>query len=315
MIEFPLVSVLMPAYNAENFISEAIGSILNQTHSNWELLILNDGSTDKTLKLIKSFSDSRISIINQEQNQGYLESCNRLFDVAKGDFVTFLDADDTCPSNRLELCVNSFKTNPKVDFLTTGFQRKYSTNQSKSTYKDEVDYHRYSTDSDYYPIICCASIFLRQSLLKKVGGYHPFFKEIGSEDYHWLFRLSLAGSGSHLTEILYYYRQHDGQTHNMNQNPLKYFSEDIDKEIRSSIIQDNFDLLQNDVALKSRWQQRLAKNQSELGFRQASSLLNRNEFKNALFASISAIAKELFSFTSWHRFLILVYSITIRWVR
>ena len=315
MTKMPLVSVLMPTYNAEKFISEAIESILNQTHSNWELLVLNDGSTDRTLGLIKSFSDSRIFIIDQEQNIGYLESCNRLFDIAKGDFVTFLDADDTCALDRLKVCVNSFKTNPKLDFLTTGFERRNSANQTKSTHSCQVDYQKYSTDSNYYPIICCASIFMRQSLLKKVGGYHPFFKEIGAEDYHWLFRLSRAGNGDHLTETLYLYRQHNGQTHHLNQNPLKYFSEDIDKEIRSSIIQDNIDLLQNDVTLKSRWQQRLAKNQSELGFRQASSLLNRNQFKKALFKSTSTFIKDLFSFTSWHRFLTQVYSITIRWVR
>jgi glycosyltransferase involved in cell wall biosynthesis len=84
MSELPLVSILMPAFNAEKFIAEAIQSIVQQDHPNWELLILNDASTDGTAEKIASFHDPRINVFEHQENLGYLLSCNELFENAKG---------------------------------------------------------------------------------------------------------------------------------------------------------------------------------------------------------------------------------------
>jgi Glycosyltransferases involved in cell wall biogenesis len=82
-----LVSVVMPAYNAEKYIGEAIQSVLNQTYRNFELIIVDDGSTDKTWEKIQSYNDSRITAIRHQQNKGVAEARNTSLDIAKGKWV------------------------------------------------------------------------------------------------------------------------------------------------------------------------------------------------------------------------------------
>ncbi|MCF8461073.1 MAG: glycosyltransferase family 2 protein [Flavobacteriales bacterium] len=233
MNSIPLVSVLMPAYNAEKFIAAAISSILHQDYSNWELLILNDASTDRTTEIIGGFSDSRIKVFQHLENRGYLLSCNELFEQAKGDFITFLDADDMCPKNRLSLCLQEFESNPELDFLTTDHHRISESDSIISINSVEVDYERYTKDPNYSPTICCATIFLRRSLLLKVGGYRDFFKNIGGEDYFWLWELSKNGLGKHLNFKLYDYRQHQHQTSKNHENELSLFLPEVLGELRS----------------------------------------------------------------------------------
>ncbi|MEM3714769.1 MAG: glycosyltransferase family 2 protein [Nitrososphaeria archaeon] len=102
MQDFGLVSVIMPAYNAERYIKTAIESVLSQTYKNLELIIVNDGSTDGTENIIKSFSDSRIVYIKHESNLGVAEARNSAFKVAKGKFGALIDADDAWLPERLE---------------------------------------------------------------------------------------------------------------------------------------------------------------------------------------------------------------------
>jgi glycosyltransferase involved in cell wall biosynthesis len=310
--ETPLVSVLMPAFNAGKFIGKAIQSIIDQDHEHWELLILNDASTDDTASMINSLIEPRIRLLHHTENQGYLESCNELFELAKGEFVTFLDADDLCESNRISECLKAFQNPAKVDFLTTDHARIDDSDRIISTSSAQIDYDRYATDPNYQPTVCCATIFLRSSLLKKVGGYSPFFKDVGGEDYHWLFRLAIAGVGVHLEVSLYHYRTHETQSHHLNENPLKYFFSDIDKEIRTEMIRSNTDLLITDDTLKTRWIQWVESHPSELAFRKASSMLNRDQFKKSFSASAIGLIRSPFSFTSWQRFTYLTYSMVVR---
>lgn len=111
-----MISVVMPAYNVENYIAESIQSVLNQTYEDWELIVVNDGSTDNTEKVIRSFSDARIRLINQE-NQGVSVARNVGIDNAKGDYICFLDSDDLYKPEFLELMIN----NIQGDFIYCGF--------------------------------------------------------------------------------------------------------------------------------------------------------------------------------------------------
>ena len=96
----PLVTIIMPVYNAELFLREAIDSVLAQDYSTWELLIVDDGSTDNSRSVAKSYNDSRISIMAQS-NKGASNARNVALSVMKGDFLCFLDADDVLTSNSL----------------------------------------------------------------------------------------------------------------------------------------------------------------------------------------------------------------------
>lgn len=111
-----LVSVIMPAYNGANFIEEAIQSVLGQSYPNWELLIINDGSTDKTQEVIHSIKDSRIRYFFQK-NQGVAIARNVGLQAMKGDFFCFLDADDVMPCKGLESRLSVFRSDDNIEFV------------------------------------------------------------------------------------------------------------------------------------------------------------------------------------------------------
>lgn len=287
--ERPLVSVLMPAYNAAAFLEEAIASVLAQTHAEWELLLLDDGSTDGTASIMERFKDPRIRRCSNASNQGYLRSCNTLFGQARGHLVTFLDADDTCIPTRLERCANAFQQDTDLGFLTTDFCRTDIAGRILSSEKHSPDYVQYSSDPDYYPTVCCATIMLRKELLEQAGGYHPFFERLGGEDYHWLFLLSRKAKGIHLNEQMYRYRSHPAQTHLRNSHPLKYFIEDIDKELRKQHIHLGKDGLEHWQHLREKWMQHMATHPQELAYRKATHALNHGRPFSALLETIRII--------------------------
>ena len=107
-----LVSIIIPCYNAEKYIAETIQSVINQTYKNWELIVVNDGSTDNSLNIITEFAanDSRISFIDKK-NTGVSDSRNKGIEKAKGDFIAFLDADDVWDFQYLEKQIENLQSN------------------------------------------------------------------------------------------------------------------------------------------------------------------------------------------------------------
>lgn len=106
----PLISVIMPVYNGEVTVRETIESVLNQTFSDYEFLIINDGSQDATLEVLNSIQDSRIKIFSYP-NSGVSSSRNRGIDLAKGEYVAFIDADDLWTPDKLEAQLQALKSN------------------------------------------------------------------------------------------------------------------------------------------------------------------------------------------------------------
>lgn len=117
MTNNPEISVVMPAYNAEKYITESISSVLIQSFTSWELIIINDGSTDYTAELVKNFlTDRRVILINQ-QNQGVSAARNAGINAAKGKFITFLDADDTYAPENLQMKYDAIIAAPGIDYV------------------------------------------------------------------------------------------------------------------------------------------------------------------------------------------------------
>lgn len=112
----PLISVVIPAYNAQETIKETIESILNQTFSNFELIIINSSSTDATLEILSKIDDSRIKVYN-DSKANVAVNRNRGFNHAIGDFITFIDADDIWTSNKLEAQYNALIENPDTNVV------------------------------------------------------------------------------------------------------------------------------------------------------------------------------------------------------
>ena len=97
-----LVSIIMPSYNTARYISDSINSVLSQTYNNWELIIIDDCSTDNTIDVVKSFKDSRIILLQNEKNSGAALSRNYALREAKGKWIAFLDSDDVWVPEKLE---------------------------------------------------------------------------------------------------------------------------------------------------------------------------------------------------------------------
>jgi glycosyltransferase involved in cell wall biosynthesis len=311
------VSVIMPAYNAGRFIKEAIESLLDQTHKDWELLILDDASSDNTLEIVSSYDDPRISIFKNDSNQGYLKSCNRLFELAKGEYLTFLDADDTCSTERLKTCISEI-ANRHLDFVTTDFSKIHNGGKTEDC-KSKIDYEKVALDWSYYPTICCATIFVKSNLVNQIGGYNLAFDRIGAEDYHWLFRLSRKVNGFHLPINLYNYRQHENQIRNQT-NPANFIAHDLDIAIRKSLIETGVDLLvaSNGLQLekiKAGLVEPFGNDETLILRYQSIQNLNSGKWGKAFSTMFNAISIAPFNMANWQRLSYIAYVIFRRFIR
>ena len=111
-----IVSIIIPAYNAENYIEQTIKSVIEQEFEAWELIIINDGSTDNTLKIIKKFDDNRIKVISTK-NQGVSAARNTGIKASQGKYIAFLDADDVWLSDNLIEKVSQLESNSEIDWV------------------------------------------------------------------------------------------------------------------------------------------------------------------------------------------------------
>ena len=116
----PKISVLMPVYNAEKFLNESIDSILNQTFKDFEFIIINDASTDKTDRIIKSYKNPMIKIINNKVNIGLTKSLNKGLGIAQGEYIARQDADDVSIPERLDKQYNYLEEHRQIFLVGTG---------------------------------------------------------------------------------------------------------------------------------------------------------------------------------------------------
>lgn len=181
------VSVILPVYNGERFIEEAISSILTQTHSNLELIIINDGSTDRTLDLIvDNFDDERLKVFTTE-NQGIVGALNFGIEKARYQYIVRMDADDVSLPTRIE-CQLSYMIDNNLDVVGCNI---YTINE-KGNSVGSVDYpesnNKILSALPFFNPICHPSVIIRKSLFDKEGGYLQGFE--GAEDFELWCRLS-----------------------------------------------------------------------------------------------------------------------------
>lgn len=191
-------SVIMPAYNAEKTIRDSIISVLEQTHTNFELLIINDNSSDETLNIIKSFSDNRIKVITNEKNLGVAESRNKGIKLSSGRYIAFLDSDDLWFPVKLEKQFKVFLEGYKIvcsAYIT--IDNDFFSNQSVF-FKENLTY----SDMLYSNFIGNLTGVYDSLHLKKV-----YQKKIGHEDYiMWLELMKIADCAFCIKEPLAAYR-------------------------------------------------------------------------------------------------------------
>jgi glycosyltransferase involved in cell wall biosynthesis len=209
----PLVSVIMPAYNAGHFIAESIKSVLFQSISNWELVIVNDGSNDNTVKIVESFikEDSRIKLLHQSNaKQGKARNLGIQF--SEGPFVAFLDADDIWMPNHLEVLTNNIDA-LNADLVFSGANLfpipNNDGNKKIGGMKIELIGHAGIESLLKKNLIPILTVLVKRSTLEKTGGFNedPNFKNI--EDYDLWLRVLWNGFTIHgLGLVTATYRMH-----------------------------------------------------------------------------------------------------------
>lgn len=117
-----LVSIIMPAYNVEKYISDSINSVLNQTYTDWELIIVDDNSSDNTNREVLKYNDKRIILLRNDKNSGAAISRNKALSVAQGKWIAFLDGDDLWEPTKLEKQINYMYKN-KYSFTYTNYSK------------------------------------------------------------------------------------------------------------------------------------------------------------------------------------------------
>ena len=130
----PKISVLVPTYNSAPYLKETIQSVLNQTFNDFELILLNDASTDNSEEIILSFNDSRIRYYKNDTNLGISPSRNKLMDLAQGEYLAILDNDDICMPQRLEIQAQYLDTHSDVSICGTRFEL-FTSNHQMPLYK------------------------------------------------------------------------------------------------------------------------------------------------------------------------------------
>ena len=195
----PQVSVVTSIYNGEAYLEECVNSILNQTFQDFEYIILNNGSTDRTPEILKSYSDPRLRIIHQE-NLGIVRSLNKGITLSSGDLIARLDADDYSLPQRLEKQVAFMEQYPKIVFCGT----RYKELIGGGYFSPMVQL--FEKDEDIRKNISCfnpfshSTILLRKKTFLESGSYKEKFEY--SHDYELWVRMLKIGSASILNEEL-----------------------------------------------------------------------------------------------------------------
>ena len=209
----PLVSILMPAFNADSTIAIAIKSCLSQTYANIEILVLNDGSIDYTATEINKFG--KIRVINHDQNLGIANSRNRLLKEAKGEFIAWLDADDLMAKDRIEKQMDYLQKHPDIDivgsWITT--DSKVIAYKKLPTKSNLIKAHLWFKNCMVQPSILSKNFYVKEAIY-----YNSNFDYM--EDYELWYRLKSTKNFANVPAFLNKY--HMPSTRNIEQKLALY---------------------------------------------------------------------------------------------
>ncbi len=204
----PKVTVLMPVYNAEKYLREAIDSVLNQTYTDFELLIINDGSTDHSPDIIETYTDNRIRLVENETNLRLIATLNKGIELSKGELIARMDADDVCLPRRLEKQVAFMESHPEVGLCgtfmrTIGLEEDY--NIGYATTHDEIKFKLFFDTHFPHP----ATMLRRSVMMEHNLRFEKAF--IHTEDFELWNRMAEVCRLAIIPEILVLKRHHPEQ--------------------------------------------------------------------------------------------------------
>ena len=231
-----LVTFLITTYNSEKWIDQCIESVINQTHKNLQILIIDDGSEDSTIDHIKKISDSRIELFCKVHS-GISKSLNYSLDKIKGEYVARIDSDDYCEPNRISKQLKFLKENESYGIIGSNFILVDETGRQLEKIKNP---ERHNDIVDQLPRRCCVwngSVLMRKNLIKKLKGYNES-KQTG-EDWDFFLRSIGVAKFHNIQEYLSIKRIHPASI-SFTKQAIKE-TEDILLSFNNSVIENNND--------------------------------------------------------------------------
>jgi glycosyltransferase involved in cell wall biosynthesis len=208
----PRVSIGVPVYNGENYLQEALDSLLNQTYEDFEIILSDNASTDKTREIAESFAarDPRIRYFRNEENLGAARNYNLVFELARGDYFKWAAHDDLCGPELLEQCVSVLDGDPSIVLCYPKTKEINDYGEVTKKFPDEPDISMSSASKRYYQCVCVAhpqvAVFglIRRSALEQTRliGYYS------SSDRVLLGELALIGKFHEVPEYMFFMRNH-----------------------------------------------------------------------------------------------------------
>jgi glycosyltransferase involved in cell wall biosynthesis len=217
----PVVSVVMPTYNGEKFLRLAVEGILNQTLADFELIVIDDASTDGTPRILAGFKDDRIRRFTNDCNLGIAGATNKGLAVARGEYVALQDHDDVSLPHRLQTQVDYLDAHPKIALVGSAATRIDERDAVLDTVVEPSD----ELDLKWELLFGCRfrhmTLMARREAILEIGGYHQDASFRFATDYDMLSRAAMRYGVANLTEPLVLWRRHDGATsieHELEQN-------------------------------------------------------------------------------------------------
>ncbi|MCT0035767.1 glycosyltransferase family 2 protein [Lactococcus lactis subsp. lactis] len=234
MTNQPLVTVLLPVYNAEKYLSEGIESIINQTYKNLDILLVDDGSTDSSVEIIRSYMkfDHRIRLIENINNRGVSFTRNKGIDNSKGKYIAFMDSDDTSRSDRIELQVAFLEKN--TDFIAVASYFKYTGSKQRKIKNFKTSNELAIAMIFKNPIMNSSPIIRRKELIEANIKHNT--KYFYGEDYDFWFKVSQLGKIGMISKFLVTYRWGHENTTSLVFSKKNLEKVRIINEIKSSIL-------------------------------------------------------------------------------
>ena len=217
----PEISILMPVYNGNKYLKEAINSIINQTFTNFELIIINDGSDDNSLDILKSYSDPRIIIINNEINKGLIASLNIGLKKCRAKYTARMDQDDISLPDRLQIQYDFMEKNPRIDLVGSWTECIDKDGKTLKISRNPENPWVIRYELIFCNVMFHSSIFFRTDTINKNGGYSEQY--VHSEDYEMYSRPGKELRCSNIQRPLFKLRIHgESITGSGNTQPTVY---------------------------------------------------------------------------------------------
>ena len=267
----PLLTVLMPVYNADKFLDESINSILSQTYSDFEMLILDDASTDNSLKIIKAYAkkDKRIKVLVNQKNRGEAKCRNRLLKNSKTEFIAWMDADDISLEDRLQTQIDFLKQNSKIDAVGVQYSAFGSSGNLPANFTSHFSLSDLEIKTNF---IFGYDFFFPSSLMriKKIKLHHLFFdinyKLSTGVDQQYIIDCFPFMKFANLDRVLYQYRQHAHQIMKVNQ---KQILDNANVITRKHLLKFNIKADSETIKMFLKWNDERADSQASQKFQEA----------------------------------------------